>query len=143
MCSVIEPETSIRQNITAWATGFGCASKPLVPHVERVDVGDQPGPALLAGKLFLQDQAPFLIVGTIERGDFIAQRLHFLGLWPMQRDAARQAVPHRTVQRQIGRRSADGIAGTMVDQRVGVHHPAFRQIRKFKILQEQVDELIA
>ena len=29
MCSVIEPETSIRQNITAWATGFGCASNRL------------------------------------------------------------------------------------------------------------------
>ena len=29
MCSVIEPETSIRQNITACATGFGCASKRL------------------------------------------------------------------------------------------------------------------
>src|SRR6185436_13875199 len=26
MCSVIEPETSIRQNITAWAIGFGVGS---------------------------------------------------------------------------------------------------------------------
>ena len=29
MCSVIEPDTSIRQNITACATGFGCASNRL------------------------------------------------------------------------------------------------------------------
>ena len=29
MCSVIEPDTSIRQNITAWATGFGIGSKRL------------------------------------------------------------------------------------------------------------------
>lgn len=29
MCSVIEPETSIRQNMTAWVTGFGTTSKRL------------------------------------------------------------------------------------------------------------------
>ena len=27
MCSVIEAEVSIRQNITAWATGFGTGLK--------------------------------------------------------------------------------------------------------------------
>ena len=27
MCSVIEPDTSIRQNMTACATGFGTCSK--------------------------------------------------------------------------------------------------------------------
>ncbi len=37
MCSDIEPETSIRQNITAWATGFGVVSKRRVPDVDRID----------------------------------------------------------------------------------------------------------
>ena len=27
MCSDMEPDTSIRQNMTAWATGFGSLSK--------------------------------------------------------------------------------------------------------------------
>ena len=40
MCSVIEPDTSIRQNITAWATGFGVGLEPAVADVDRIDEGD-------------------------------------------------------------------------------------------------------
>ena len=39
MCSVIEPDTSIRQNITAWATGFGTVSK----RRKRMSIGSMNG----------------------------------------------------------------------------------------------------
>ena len=34
MCSVIEPETSIRQNITACAIGFGLRLEAAVAHID-------------------------------------------------------------------------------------------------------------
>ena len=54
MCSVIEPDTSIRQNITAWATGSRVRLEPLVADVERVDVRDHAEPAQLAVELLHQ-----------------------------------------------------------------------------------------
>ena len=97
MCSVIEPDTSIRQNITACATGFGMRLEAPVAHVERIDVGDHAGAPQLAREqlLELQRAASRSSLSALERGDLVAQRLQFLGLRPLQRDAARQAVAHR------------------------------------------------
>ena len=39
MCSDIEPDTSIRQNMTAWATGFGTVSK----RRNRMSIGSMNG----------------------------------------------------------------------------------------------------
>ena len=65
------------------------------------------------------------------------------GLRPLQRDAARQAVPHRAVQRQVGRRAGDRIAGAMPGHRLGVDHAALGQIGQLQVFQEQVDEFVA
>ena len=37
MCSVIEPDTSIRQNITACAIGFGTRLEAAVAQIDRID----------------------------------------------------------------------------------------------------------
>ncbi len=95
--------------------------EPAVAHVERIDVGDQPGAPQLARQLLLQLDAArlFLAVGA-ERGDLVAQLLQLLGLRPLQRDAARQAVAHRAQQREVGRRAGDRIAGAMPGHAFGV-----------------------
>ena len=64
MCSVIEPDTSIRQNITACATGFGMRLEPPVAHVQRIDIGDHAGAAQLARQLLLQLQPPRLVLAV-------------------------------------------------------------------------------
>ena len=144
MCSVIEPDTSIRQNITAWATGFGMRVEPLVAHVQRIDVRDQAGAPLLAARVPLPARRGVASSsGVAKRRDLVAQRLQFFRLRPLQRDAARQRVPHRAVQRQVGRRSGHRIAGAMPDQRLGIRDLALREIGKFEVFQEQIDELVA
>ena len=37
ICSDIEPETSIRQNITARAEGFGDLREPAIAQIHRID----------------------------------------------------------------------------------------------------------
>ena len=81
MCSVIEPDTSIRQNMTACATGLGCGVEHAVADVERVDIRDKPGAPHLARELFFQLQAARgLLAVRTERGDLVAQPLQFV--WP-------------------------------------------------------------
>ncbi len=84
-----------------------------------------------------------LVAVRAERRDLVAQLLQFLGLRPLQRDAARQAVAHRAQQREVGRRAGDRIAGAMPAHALGVHHPALREIGQFQVFQEQIDELVA
>ena len=141
MCSVIDPDTSIRQNITAWATGFGCDFEPFVSDVQRVDIRDLHGPPQLPLQLLQKISAPGIVLR--QRVDLLAQRPKLLGLWTAKGDSPGHAVPHCSHQRQICRRSGDRVARPHPAKRLGVHHPALCQIRKFEILQEQVDKLVA
>ena len=54
------------------------------------------------GALLVAFLGSVLIRLILDRRDFRAQRFEFFRLRPLQRDAARQRVPHGAVQRQIG-----------------------------------------
>ena len=114
ICSVIEPDTSIRQNITACVTGFGHAARS-GGSGHRADRyrGSALGAAQLARELdFELGSAPRSRRRRRERGDS-SRRVASISSWrrPVQRDAPRQAVAHGAQQSEIGRRAVDRIAG--------------------------------
>jgi hypothetical protein len=43
MCSDIEPDTSIRQNMTAWDAGLPNRIEAAVANIDRIDEGDPAG----------------------------------------------------------------------------------------------------
>ena len=89
MCSDMEPDTSIRQNITAWATGFG-SLEAAIADVDRIDVGDAPDPRLEHVDLRRQRCAA-LVVALVELG---FERRDRLRPRSPQRNPPRHGEPH-------------------------------------------------
>ena len=102
----MEPDTSMRQNITACATGFGTDFEAPVAHVHGVDKGD--GARAQALPLQLGAEAQDLVL--VRAGLFQLLQAAFQGgdlvrLRPPKRDAPRKAIPHRARDRELGRRA--------------------------------------
>ena len=124
-----------------------------IAHVERIDVGDQPGAAQLARRAPPRSSTRSPVVARRRRS---LQRVRSRFAQPQcdlvrlsaaaQRDAPRQAVAHRA-------RSARGWPASPARQvansrrgassRLGVDHPALGQVGQFEVFEEQVDEFVA
>jgi hypothetical protein len=105
MCSVMEPETSMRQNITACAIGFGVGSRRRKRTSSRIDEGND---ARAASELFQRARASPAISASriiaLQRGYLRGQRGDILAFGPFQGHAPRHGVAHGA--RHIERRPA-------------------------------------
>ena len=125
MCSVIEPDTSIRQNITACATGRGIGSNRLIADVERIDVRDQPGAPQLARQFRFQFDRGAL------RSPIAARARRFRRATPAvrrasavsARSAATASCAPCALQREVGRRAGDRIAGAVPGHAIRIQRP--------------------
>ena len=147
MCSVIEPETSIRQNITACATGSRHRLEPAVADVDRVDVGDQPGPRR-SWRSSSACAAPADALGSAPASPSsaaISLRSSAISSGFGRRSAMRRDRLFRMVrdQRQVRRRAGDRIAGAMPAPSPSASTMlALGQVRQFEVFEEQVEELL-
>ena len=143
MCSVIEPDTSIRQNITAWAMGFGIGLEAAVAQIEGVEIG-RPALALPQGRqtLALAPQ-PRPVPGLeLRRSPLRGSRSRCaLGRRMAMRRARR--IPHRPVQRDVGGRAGHGVAGAPQPLRLRHRQPALGEVGQFEVVEEDVEEFLA
>ena len=142
MCSVIEPDTSIRQNITAWATGCGIGLEALVAHVDRVDVRDQ---RRCAARLRAQLGSPAPAAASPPSSVGRPARRSRRAAPPVPPASAGCSAMRRArlfrmvrISAEVGRRAADRVAGAMPAHRLGVLATlALGQVGQFQVLQEQ------
>jgi hypothetical protein len=79
---------------------------------------------------------------ALQRGDLGLQRQHLGRLRPLERDPAREAVPHGPGQREVGGRAGHRIAGAVPGGVGALHQPALGQVRQFEVVEEEGEEFL-
>src|ERR1700687_3876395 len=117
MCSDIEPDTSIRQNMTAWATGFGTVSK----RRYRMSIGSMNG----IRRIFAFNASISAI-----------SSMRCASSQPGSSASSSSIVSRR------GRRNATRRAGPVKPFAFRFSKLALGEVRQFEIVEEQVDKFV-